>query len=426
MYVLKNWRAKFASGYKLVFHIFTSKLNLKSLYVFYKLELGCSFVENSLGIKLDDPDLPFEIPLDLREQQNRTRAIRRQKYFEIVEEMKLNSEKIMENIEIMKECIRLLLPSVDNFLYSSNASVPLRQVSRSDIIQEHGLVTKAYKLVVEIDSNDIGVKETAENSAIFETLRDGTKLLNKHFLKVSRWLDAISKADVEDQSAQEQHTRQAIDLKQLIQEFLGKSARFESLDSLKEKSKITSDFNNSDDCNSNYDSEDDKDEIFEEIVIDPIETNPVWVNKPVNFLSQSDEENCKNSNDEINNSSLLNQKDELIISKESQLDISNEKLKIFGELVPCGALLKNGKLCPRRDLQRCPLHGKIAPRDNMGRMITPDGKLIEDMELKVDSSSIWEELEAEINVMVGEELPTKRKGRLQHGEDKYGETALMD
>eukprot|EP00899_Mesostigma_viride_P014379 jgi/Mesvir1/22942/Mv19452-RA.1 len=32
----------------------------------------------------------------------------------------------------------------------------------------------------------------------------------------------------------------------------------------------------------------------------------------------------------------------------------------------CGAPLKNGKLCPRRDLEKCPFHGPIIPRDDYG------------------------------------------------------------
>ncbi|KAJ4463068.1 putative B3gntl1 protein [Paratrimastix pyriformis] len=37
----------------------------------------------------------------------------------------------------------------------------------------------------------------------------------------------------------------------------------------------------------------------------------------------------------------------------------------------CRAPLKNGGLCPRRDLTRCPFHGLIVPRDDQGRPIPP-------------------------------------------------------
>src|SRR5690606_37342347 len=40
----------------------------------------------------------------------------------------------------------------------------------------------------------------------------------------------------------------------------------------------------------------------------------------------------------------------------------------------CRAPLTNGKLCPRMDLEICPFHGPIVPRDEMGFPVEELGK----------------------------------------------------
>ncbi|KAG2183361.1 hypothetical protein INT43_006367, partial [Umbelopsis isabellina] len=44
------------------------------------------------------------------------------------------------------------------------------------------------------------------------------------------------------------------------------------------------------------------------------------------------------------------------------------------KLKACRAPLKNGSLCPRRDLVTCPFHGLIIPRDELGRPVDPKTK----------------------------------------------------
>lgn len=41
----------------------------------------------------------------------------------------------------------------------------------------------------------------------------------------------------------------------------------------------------------------------------------------------------------------------------------------------CRAPLPSGKLCPRMDLEKCPFHGQIVPRDEMGFPIHELGKV---------------------------------------------------
>ena len=62
----------------------------------------------------------------------------------------------------------------------------------------------------------------------------------------------------------------------------------------------------------------------------------------------------------------------LISLKEMNAAARLTKRTFIGTFEPvkwsCRAPLRNGKLCPRMDRYKCPLHGKIVPRDKMGNI----------------------------------------------------------
>ena len=72
----------------------------------------------------------------------------------------------------------------------------------------------------------------------------------------------------------------------------------------------------------------------------------------------------------------------------------------------CRAVMKSEKLCPRMDRFKCPLHGKVIPRDKNGK---PNGKNLfpksENLPLK---NGTWEEVEQEIEKQTGEKLNYSR------------------
>ena len=62
-------------------------------------------------------------------------------------------------------------------------------------------------------------------------------------------------------------------------------------------------------------------------------------------------------------SSVTTRRDNHARSQEPSLNvIQSTKL----DIQPCRAPLKNGHLCPRKDMIRCPFHGIIIPRDEHG------------------------------------------------------------
>ncbi|KAK9712486.1 hypothetical protein K7432_007106 [Basidiobolus ranarum] len=62
------------------------------------------------------------------------------------------------------------------------------------------------------------------------------------------------------------------------------------------------------------------------------------------------------------------------------------------EIKACRAPMKSGKLCTRRDLVRCPFHGKIIPRDEYGRASEPQG----DCTREEKKAETWEDLEEDV------------------------------
>lgn len=89
------------------------------------------------------------------------------------------------------------------------------------------------------------------------------------------------------------------------------------------------------------------------------------------------------------------------------------KMSFVGNFEPvkwsCRAPLKNGKLCPRMDRHKCPLHGKIVARDQMGNIFNEKDK-IEFEKNKVEVKP-WQDagLLADINAATGLNLTVDNK-----------------
>ncbi|VDO28785.1 unnamed protein product [Onchocerca flexuosa] len=73
----------------------------------------------------------------------------------------------------------------------------------------------------------------------------------------------------------------------------------------------------------------------------------------------------------------------------------------------CRASLSDGTLCPRMDLKRCPLHGKIIDRDEMGY---PMNEIIQKPYNSKDDSKEEEEYIRDVEVAIGVNLRGKIKG----------------
>ena len=73
----------------------------------------------------------------------------------------------------------------------------------------------------------------------------------------------------------------------------------------------------------------------------------------------------------------------------------------------CRAPMKSGKTCPRMDRFKCPLHGKVIPRDKEGKPNGKSGDLFSKSEMltsKKSNGETWEEVEKEVEKLTGEKL----------------------
>lgn len=73
----------------------------------------------------------------------------------------------------------------------------------------------------------------------------------------------------------------------------------------------------------------------------------------------------------------------------------------------CRAKLRNGYLCRRKDLHRCPLHGKIVDRDAEGTPVNPDDRHKDDE--RIERKRLKEAEEYSKKIMKEYESKTKRK-----------------
>ncbi|CAO3598941.1 unnamed protein product [Absidia cylindrospora] len=112
------------------------------------------------------------------------------------------------------------------------------------------------------------------------------------------------------------------------------------------------------------------------------------------------------------------------------------------EIKACRYPLHNGGLCPRRDLVTCPFHGKIIPRDELGRPVTapPESSTAPETTTALSSSStrtstntrhesyssasLWQEIEGDVMQQVGQDRIVPGRKKRQKKETK--KSALID
>ncbi|CAH2299584.1 UV-stimulated scaffold A [Pelobates cultripes] len=127
-----------------------------------------------------------------------------------------------------------------------------------------------------------------------------------------------------------------------------------------------------------------------------------------------------------------NDMEEEVESKEFEAMLKTRYITVPGKFEPvthkCLHPLPNGSLCERQDRRKCPFHGKIIPRDELGVPVNPEDRVREDkMKLEKEAQEQdWRdpELMREIEQATGEDLGSSRytgKGKIakKKGKKKY-------
>ncbi|XP_071455145.1 UV-stimulated scaffold protein A-like [Hetaerina americana] len=111
-----------------------------------------------------------------------------------------------------------------------------------------------------------------------------------------------------------------------------------------------------------------------------------------------------------------------------ELSGTTRVIEFSGKFTPvkwsCRAPLSSGKLCPRKDREKCPFHGPIVPRDEQGNVCEVDGKL---PELPPEKPKVpdWQDPEflRDIQSQTGIDLTIPEKGKRKKKQPKYPDLA---
>ncbi|KAL7863747.1 hypothetical protein SRHO_G00127310 [Serrasalmus rhombeus] len=108
--------------------------------------------------------------------------------------------------------------------------------------------------------------------------------------------------------------------------------------------------------------------------------------------------------------------EEEVENKELSAQMKSRYITFAGHFQPvdhkCKAPMPNGSLCERQDRVKCPFHGHIIPRDELGRPINPEdaARLEKEERKRLEEQPDWRdpELMREIEAATGEDLGSSR------------------
>ncbi|RNA35487.1 UV-stimulated scaffold A-like, partial [Brachionus plicatilis] len=427
--IIKAWNDKFSPEYK-------------------RLQLGFEYLKNCK--KVDFVSFSHQNSAHrahVQKQNEKQQIFVNQKYKEYIKEM-INLEPDIKNcIKQLEQSIKILIPSEDffsneDFIPAESKMTPTKQFSnedeeesddsdeelvevpikrtKEDIIADTnleihylGFLDKESTCVEDLKNTQVKIeqylKETDDNKIVIDIMKDLSKeIKNSHLYRINKWIKNFTQ--VREAS---EYLKQAIDLKNEAKNILKK---FDDLN-----------------IKSEQQSQNPKDNFFEDISNNSLPGTSKMLaeqEEKKNF----DEKDAKRSEmlklapvidlDEMVYLNPVVQKVEtqnpLFQRRENEVThdlIENAhrltKMSFVGNFEPvkwsCRAPLKNGKLCPRMDRHKCPLHGKIVARDQMGNIFNEKDK-IEFEKNKVEVKP-WQDagLLADINAATGLNLTVDNK-----------------
>ncbi|CEJ01898.1 hypothetical protein RMCBS344292_15919 [Rhizopus microsporus] len=384
---------------------------------------------------------------------------------------------INDNLNTMDGCFDILVPK--NILEGED-NIDFNALLRGDAVPKQHADDNYKDITIDLSESSLmeDVKETQDNSIIFDQLREAyTVLETKHTKQVNIWINTLIRLDIDDKAEKEALIKKLIDLKAKMTEA---SRKAKLLGIEVHQREIKSGQSTLDDL----DERDDEfaDEEFEEVDIRKeaadareIKTNssaklpPLQRIFPLAYEPTMTEDPTyagpiqNMSNDEVAKKDKGKQKAEeqrdvapvvewgddlyywdkehvqfntsgidridlwvwVKVSMNYQIiyyKISEKELYIIDRKDQKRYLhpLHNGGLCPRRDLVTCPFHGKIIPRDELGRPLDSSSnnpkspKEQSGSKTKNDNDQVmdnlWELLEEDVMKQSGQEkVPSSRK-----------------
>ncbi|KAI8065481.1 hypothetical protein BC940DRAFT_334788 [Gongronella butleri] len=461
-------------------------------------------------------------------KQARLKVIEERRLQQIKDDMEGHLDLVKETLTNMESCFEILVPKNDggddldfDALLKGTWNDASASTNQEDYKQElisHGLASNRYAITISVPANPLAeqVHESADNSIIYEQLREAYKVLEtKQSKQVNAWINSLIRMDHVEKSEKDRLIKQLIDVKHEMADAVRK-VKLLGIELPPDRRASRQGNNGADD-----DDDDDMDELFEDIeipdhladsqdinkvassklppsqrifplafepqMVDDVTYTGAQIEQPAQDTSETPETSKKNKgkgrqaadNDReelLKRAPVVEWGDDLfywdktnVLFNQSGLEFSHRfmgtgegmnempehllddlrkrmvyyKGQDHSNLKACRHPLKNGGLCPRRDLVTCPFHGKIVPRDELGQPSAGEGSSTgasADASFSAAAASssssstrppagvtdLWEEIEGEVMQQQGKEridLSRRRRRAARGGKKK---SALID
>ena len=432
-----DWVTKFGSAYK-------------------KLEHGYNYLKQVQSVSFND--IEGRSALERRqelEQRLKMDAIWKERVKKVQMQMDDHRRDMDECLTQINSCLELLVTKPENFLFAEDEDVIQHDDSREEEeeddhdLKSHGIFGVKTTITIQAKENE-DLKETQDNQPVLSNLREQYAIFSHKLLPmVKKWSITLTKAG--SQNCDASLLRKSIDIKTEYDALQAKLQPFQKL--LKRQKRKSTD-------NSDDNSEEDSDFIevepkpgFEASASVQAEHHLLGIdfyNQP--STSQHIGEHKLHSKakkkaalDIEELSSRAQKKAKIKVTcqsdhfwstgnTEAEVEVTDPSLNIFEieeefEEVKwsCRApLAKTGRLCPRKDRFKCPLHGKIIARDINGNPANADDRQAADTKSQ-EKANDWQDpdLLRDIEAATGINLKvSKGKGKGKKSKSSQGLTCL--
>ncbi|XP_050435748.1 UV-stimulated scaffold protein A-like isoform X2 [Adelges cooleyi] len=388
----------------------------------------------------------------VEDRERRQKHVNEKKLRKIRNELKELKPEIMVSATSLESCLELLIPTpeefsipeVENDSGDGRSSLPVVHdsvaVNVSDervAFRETGIIDPGHSVTVLLKPGfRTRVKKTEDNRAIVETADEQTKLITGKYLpKVKQWLQDVAKMT----NSEDGLLRKIIELKQYLSHLMDRENRI----TYYEEENDSDDDSDMEEVLPPACSADEllaqrisnscgTDQFTEETAVRPPEstgeqkkhtmavpTLPFDVDLyhwedddvPVPRLlpTNPDGHSFWSSN------SVMETDGDGIVQPGGSSSLRTRVIEFTGKFErvdrQCRAPLPSGRLCPREDRFKCPFHGRIVARDEVGRPIDPEDEVALEKEKSTDVPE-WQDpqLLRDIQSETGVDLTMPKKG----------------
>ncbi|KAJ1968468.1 hypothetical protein IWQ62_001229 [Dispira parvispora] len=404
---VKVWRSKYGTFYK-------------------PLQLGYEYIRQKLNVNFDsvsDDVLSHVESRRRREALERKKVAHQQRFLRIRDALQDYATEVLSNNQEMEAALGILVPDIAGLFHEDGSSHPTTSTSNATTYTETmaslGMAAAQYQVNINFDTDNLyGVRETPENQVIFDQLREDLKVLvRKHWPQVQHWLTEISQLMIDDTKEVEHSTKQLIDLKYQMSVLKRKCTDLridvpEVSDDEFEDVPIPQDSTSPPVTTTPSPRKSNPEDPVPSMLDIDRSAYLAMANRRLHNAQQAEEKNVAQEDPQAH----LTEVEKELIAQAPVLDYGPElhywdkdtmplnqsgievKHRFYGEgrgdedvpqvvmdqlrkrviylkptrptdIKACRAPMKNGQLCPRRDLVSCPYHGKKVPRNESGGVV---------------------------------------------------------